>query len=112
MGIPASVPPEPLSIDVDDSAADVRVTLRGDADVYSAADLRRRLNEVIDAGEVALVVDLSHLAFLDTSGLGVLVGATQRARRNGGSLALVLGGNDSVRMVFEITGLDKVLDVR
>ena len=112
MGIPGSVPPEPLSIAVDEHAGDVRVTLRGDADVYSAADLRRRLNEVIDDGEASVVVDLSHLAFLDTSGLGVLVGATQRARRSGGTLALVLGRNDSVRMVFEITGLDKVLDVR
>ena len=50
------------------------VTVAGEVDVYTAAQLRSVLDEEIGAGHARLVVDLDEVSFLDSTGLGVLVG--------------------------------------
>ncbi len=86
------------------------VHIGGEIDVYTAPVLRRRLDEPIMAGCRDLVVDLSGVTFLDSTGLGVLVGRLKMMRSHAGQMRVV-GATDRVHKVFAITGLDRVLEM-
>lgn len=86
------------------------VHLEGDIDVYTAPTVREKLDEQIRAGRTDLVVDLTGVTFIDSTGLGVLVGRLKHTRLLGGSLRLV-GSDERVLKVFSITGLDKVFQI-
>lgn len=89
----------------EDGCAVVEVT--GDVDVYSAAVLRERLDRLIASGVVELILDLEGVTFMDSTGLGVLVGRLRRVKMAGGSISLVCTVPRILR-VFGITGLDQV----
>lgn len=99
-----------LSITRADHGDHTVVHLGGEIDVYTAPFVREKLDEQIHAGRADLIVDLSEVTFLDSTGLGVLVGRLKFARTRGGSLRLV-GTSERVLRVFAITGLDKVFDI-
>jgi anti-sigma B factor antagonist len=85
----------------------------GEIDVATSPALRRALHELVDQGAAEVVVDLSQTTFIDSSGLGVLVGALRRLREADGPETIVLQGlQDPVRKVFEITGLTTVFTIR
>ncbi len=86
------------------------VSARGEVDVFTAPDLDTELDGLIAAGSSRLVVDLSDVAFLDSTGLGVLVKALKHAREAGGWLHLVVT-SDRIRKIFEITGLDASIPI-
>ena len=83
------------------------VQVAGEVDVYTAPLLRERALDLMAKGAAHLIVDLSGVVFLDSSGLGVLVGCLKRLRSRGGSLILVINAEHIVR-IFRITGLTKV----
>jgi anti-sigma B factor antagonist len=78
----------------------------GEVDVYTAPMLRERIREIAAKGAVHLIADLGQVDFLDSTGLGVLVGGLKRLREDGGSLALVITTPRLLR-IFQITGLTK-----
>lgn len=80
----------------------------GEVDVYTAPRLRERLSELIDSGARNVVVDLGRVDFLDSTGLGVLVGAHKRLRPVGGTFSLVCA-KESLLKVFRITALDQII---
>ncbi|MBO0899522.1 STAS domain-containing protein [Cellulomonas sp. zg-ZUI222] len=82
----------------------------GEIDVASADRLRERVSVLLSDGRTDLVVDLTGVTFMDSTGLGLLVGALKRARLLGGRLVLVV---DSERLlkVFRITGLTQVFTI-
>lgn len=82
----------------------------GEIDVYTAPKLRERLIEIVNSGQKRVVVDLSKVDFLDSTGLGVLVGAHRRLRARDGSLELVCP-HERLLKAFRITGLDNVFDI-
>jgi anti-sigma B factor antagonist len=86
--------------------------LRGEVDAHDAPDLRLSLSELVNGGtsDDRLVVDLVEVSFLDSTVLGVLVGAVRRAREAGGELQVVLPSGPA-RRIFEVTGVDAALDV-
>lgn len=86
------------------------VHLGGEIDVYTAPLVREKLDEQLSAGRTDLVVDLTDVTFLDSTGLGVLVGRLKLIRTMGGSMCIV-GTDDRVLKVFSITGLDKVFEM-
>src|SRR5947207_6895538 len=61
----------------------------GEIDVYTAPQLRERLISMVESGDRRVVVDLARAEFLDSTGLGGLVGALKRLRRGEGELSLV-----------------------
>lgn len=83
------------------------VRVSGSIDVYAAPAFRDRLERELDAGNSNLLVDLSEVSFLDSTGLSVLVGRLKHARHDGGQLELVCP-EGRVRQAFVITGLNKV----
>ena len=86
------------------------VEVGGEIDVYTAPSLRERLNELVAAGHYDLVVDMEKVEFLDSTGLGVLVGGLKRVRSYDGTLRLVCS-QEKILKVFRITGLTKVFPI-
>ena len=82
----------------------------GEIDVYTAPRLRERLLELVSAGTRHVVVDLAKVDFLDSTGLGVLVGAHRRLRASHGRLSLVCS-HERLLKIFRITGLDSVFEI-
>ena len=82
----------------------------GELDVATAPALREQLLRAIAAYGPRLVLDLDDVAFLDSTGLGVIVGVLKRTRTLGGDLAIA-GASPAVRRVFEITALDRTLAI-
>lgn len=101
-----------MDLDIGTSVVDGRTVVQvvGEIDVYTAPQLRERLDAEIDAGRYDVVVDLSGVTFMDSTGLGVLVGRLKQIRLNDGSMRLVCA-HDRVLKVFVITGLDKVFAI-
>jgi anti-sigma B factor antagonist len=100
-----------LGLEVDDSRPPFTVlAVKGEIDVYSAPRLRERLVELVSEGHRQIVVDLEGVDFLDSTGLGVLVGGLKRLRTNGGDLSLVCT-QPRILKVFEITGLTTVFSI-
>ncbi len=87
------------------------VTVRGEIDVYTAPRLRERVVELANQGHYDVIIDLNGVDFLDSTGLGVLVGALKRLRGHDGDLVLVCTQHRILR-IFEITGLTKVFVIR
>ncbi len=83
----------------------------GEVDVYTAPMLREQMRELAAKGAVHLIADLGRVDFLDSTGLGALVGGLKRLREAGGSLALVISTPRILR-IFQITGLTKALAVQ
>lgn len=86
------------------------ISVTGEIDVYTAPTLRERLNELVAEGEYHLVVDMAGVDFLDSTGLGVLVGGLKRTRAHEGTLQLVCD-QEKILKVFRITGLTKVFPI-
>ena len=86
------------------------VAVAGDADLYSAPELRDRLTSLLDEGVRYVAVDLSETTFVDSMTLGVLLGAVKRLRTSGGRLEVIVPRPD-IRRIFEITMLDRVFDL-
>jgi anti-sigma B factor antagonist len=86
------------------------VSVIGEIDVHSGPSLREHLLRALANGERDLVVDLSGVSFLDSSGLGVLVTAHKRTRAAGGSLRLA-SCRPAVATIFQITALDRAFSI-
>jgi anti-sigma B factor antagonist len=82
----------------------------GEIDVYTAPKLREKLIELVSEGSYDLIVDLEKVDFLDSTGLGVLVGGLKRVRNHDGSLKLVCT-QEKILKIFRITGLTKVFPI-
>ncbi len=83
------------------------VAVGGEIDVYTAPKLRDKISELVAAGVYDLVLDMEAVEFLDSTGLGVLVGGLKKVRAHDGSLQLVCT-QDRLLKIFRITGLAKV----
>lgn len=79
----------------------------GDIDVHTSPRLRQKLVALTESGQNNLVLDLSAVGFLDSSGIGVLVGGLKRTRAHDGEFHLA-GPRDAVRKVFQLSGLTRV----
>ncbi len=83
------------------------VALVGEMDLASAPDVRARLNSYVDASPVWLVLDVADVEFVDSTGLGVLVGALRRVRGSGGDVRIA-AARPAMQRVLSVTGLDQV----
>lgn len=86
------------------------LAVRGEVDVSSAPALRHELDQLLAEGSATVIVDLSGVGFLDSTGLGALVAARSNAADAGGDLPVVCE-HERVLKLFTITGLDGVFDL-
>ena len=86
------------------------VAVGGEIDVYTAPKLRDCITELVASGTYDIVIDLERVEFMDSTGLGVLVGGLKKIRTKGGSLSLVCT-QERLLKIFRITGLGKVFAI-
>ena len=101
-----------MELDIQSEAMDgtCLLTLEGEVDVYTAPSLKEALVEQIESGCVNVLVDMESVGFIDSSGLGVLVGGLRRAKERSGTVRLVCT-KENILKIFRITGLDKVFPI-
>ena len=99
-----------LGLEVRKVGSNAVVDVKGEIDVYTAPKLRERLIELVSEGSYNVIVNLEGVDFLDSTGLGVLVGALKRVKAHDGTLALVCT-QDKILKIFKITGLRKVFPI-
>jgi len=87
------------------------VAVCGEVDVSNAAQLRATIDEALEAGVEAIEVDMAEVPYIDSTGIGVLVGAAHRAEEAGVGFA-VARPQRNVARVFSILGVDGQLNVR
>ena len=86
------------------------VAVGGEIDVYTAPKLRDKVTELVGDGHYNLVIDMENVDFLDSTGLGVLVGGLKRVRAHDGSLDLVCT-QQRILKILKITGLTEVFGI-
>jgi len=92
------------SITVGSDCAVLQIT--GEVDVYTAPQLREQVIQLLSSGVRHIIADLRDVDFLDSTGLGVLVGSLKRLRGHDGSFKVVASGGRILR-IFQITGLTR-----
>ena len=104
------MPPE-FAVSEEELSADRHVVaVRGEIDLFTAPELKQTITDVIERGRTRIVVDLGETTFLDSTALGVLIGAVKRLRSHDGALAIV-NTDANIAKTFEITGLDQVFTI-
>ena len=89
----------------------VTVVIGGELDHCSAPQVRQQLDDLLmDESVVHVVLDLENLTFMDSSGIGVLLGRLRKLSARGGSLS-VKGMRPSVEKLFRLSGLDRVIGI-
>jgi len=83
------------------------VDVAGEVDVFTAPKLREKIIDLLEGGSDHLVVNLEKVIFMDSTGLGVLVGGLKRVKERNGELALA-GAQGTVQRVLSVTGLNAV----
>jgi anti-sigma B factor antagonist len=101
---------EILEVTTQDSGEQVTVSLKGELDLSSVGKVQAELQRVEAEGPSLLILDLSSLTFLDSTGLRAVVTADERARENGRRFVIVRGP-DAVQRVFSITRLEERLEI-
>lgn len=96
-----------LQISVRNDGAVPIIDLVGEVDAYTSARFREAMVDLIEAGAASLIISMMQVEYIDSSGLGALVGGLKRSTERGGRIIIVCD-NPQIRKVFEITGLEKV----
>jgi anti-sigma B factor antagonist len=86
------------------------IAVGGEIDVYTAPRLRDKITELVADGVYSLIIDMEGVEFLDSTGLGVLVGGLKKVRAHDGSLQLICT-QERLLKIFRITGLAKVFTI-
>jgi anti-anti-sigma factor len=103
--------PSRLSVDVERGDARATLLLQGELDLETAPQFRERLAEA-EHGAETVVVDLRGVTFMDSCGIGELVGANQRAHRDGRRLIVVKGQETPVDTMLHMAAVDETIETR
>ena len=98
-----------ISSEITDGKAIIRI--EGEVDVSNASELRDALDTALADGVKEVEADFAEVAYIDSTGIGVLVGAAHRAQESG-SVLVVANPQKNVERVFTLLGVDKDLNVR
>ncbi|ESU31534.1 anti-sigma B factor antagonist [Bacillus sp. 17376] len=99
-----------ISIDVKETESKLAVKVSGEIDAYTAPQLREKLFPLSEKEGINMVVDLSEVNYMDSTGLGVFVGVFKNVRAHEGEFKIV-GVSERLQRLFEITGLTDIIDI-
>ncbi len=83
------------------------VSLSGEVDVYNAPQLKEVLHSLLDQHNSSIIIDCRDLKYIDSTGLGVLIGVLKRVKDNDGNV-FIKNLKPYIKKIFTITGLDKI----
>jgi len=86
------------------------IRIQGEIDVYTSPRVKEIISELIEQGHYQLIIDLEEVRYIDSTGLGVLIGALKRVREHEGSINLICT-NPQIKKIFNITGLVKIFGI-
>jgi len=86
------------------------VEIQGEIDVYTSPRVKETVNELIEKGHYHLIINLEGVRYIDSTGLGVLIGALKKVREQSGRILLVCT-NPQIKKIFNITGLVKIFEI-
>lgn len=89
------------------SSGNREIFLKGEVDIYTSQNLKERLYAALDETSKDIRINCTELTYIDSTGLGVLVGALKKAKQTGRSI-IISGLKDNIKKLFLITGLDKL----
>jgi anti-sigma B factor antagonist len=98
-----------LSIDVEDRGRWKLVSVSGEVDLYTSPQLRERLLGEADGSPRSIALDFSRVGFVDSSGLGVIVGLLKHTREQGGDLVVISDPDSPLAKLLRLTGLDSAI---
>jgi anti-sigma B factor antagonist len=104
----------PTEFSIADSRLDdgrILVTITGELDIATVPLVRERLTALVETGTARIVADLRGVSFMDSTGLAAFIHAKLRQGDDAGGITLVLAQDSYARLIFEVAGLDGVLDV-
>lgn len=87
------------------------VKIMGEVDIHSSQEVKEKLNGILNEKERSMIINGEELDYIDSTGLGMLIGIVKRLKENNLDLTLVKL-QPSVLKLFQITGLDKVIELR
>ena len=96
-----------IKLDLNEVSSIPVVTVMGEIDVCTAPEFKSAVNKAIFSGAQNLIVDLTDVSYMDSSGFGTLLGATKRIKPRGGSVNLV-GCSEAIERMLKITRLDTI----
>jgi anti-sigma B factor antagonist len=100
-----------MNLDTREDGAVTILTVTGDLVIGEAeTTFKKTVTRLLEEGRVQLLVDLTGVGFLDSSGLGALVRALTQSQKEGGQTKL-LGANDQIRKLLQMTKLDSVFEL-
>lgn len=102
-----------MALEISSEITDTKTIIRieGEVDVSNASELRDALDTALADGVKEVEADFAEVAYIDSTGIGVLVGAAHRAQESG-SVLIVANPQKNVERVFTLLGVDKDLNVR
>jgi anti-sigma B factor antagonist len=99
-----------LGIDVQRVSSFPVLAVTGEIDIYTAPLFKQAVVNLVSEGNSDVIIDLSGVTFMDSSGFGTLLGATRRLRPGGGGLHLA-GANSTIQRMLRLTRLDTIMQV-
>ncbi|WP_172370727.1 STAS domain-containing protein [Sporosarcina jiandibaonis] len=99
-----------LSVELSKEDSVQRFHIAGEIDAFTAPVLKDKLAEVQDVPGLQAELNLTDVTYIDSTGLGVFVGFYKTLKANDGYMKII-GVNDRVKRLFEITGLDEIIDI-
>jgi anti-sigma B factor antagonist len=85
----------------------VKISLIGEVDIYTSQELKELLYKTLDDNQMDLIIECKGLNYIDSTGLGIFVGALKRARQYQKKI-VISNLKDNIKKLFIITGLDKI----
>ncbi len=85
----------------------VNIYVSGEVDIYTSQGLKERLYSIVDSTQANLRIDCKELNYIDSTGLGIFVGALKKAKQLDKKI-YITNLKDNIKKLFIITGLDKV----
>jgi anti-sigma B factor antagonist len=91
--------------------SDIKIfEIEGEIDVYTSMDLKKEFNTVIDSGKNKLIVNLSNVSYMDSSGLGILVAILKKSKQENGNMKLIKL-TPGIKKIFDLTKLTKFFEI-
>ncbi len=99
-----------LKVTKESMGTDTQIILSGEVDIYTSQTLKNELNEVVSSCQGHVYIDCKELSYIDSTGLGILVGALKEIQKNNKDI-YISSIRDNIKKLFIITGLDKLFKI-